>query len=276
MDNWSAVEKILVSCSGFTLLLTFYSALFSSISARATVATVQNAQQRKRFTVYIHLAAFSFVLLTTGYVVAIHVSNSPSASANSSQSTTVTCPCPDETKQTNENSPSEAQPSPSSSVSSSEAPVIPSKRGTDFEINSIRFDYSPNALMGRFPGTLVVEDGRVKFAITDPIFRLAGRADIWGQRTITGLKIGIGDYEEIVKVSHGQKANVIWSERFDLSTTRDHGEEFSEELKIELSIDVGMAGLANKAVIIQIDNELTSCGNSLTPAYALSSKDIFY
>jgi hypothetical protein len=274
MENWSTVAKILVGCSGLSLLFSFYSLLFSSISARATVATVQHAQQRKRFNIYVHSVAVSLVLVTTGYLGFLYFSNSPSASANSSQLITATCPCPE--VQGKENPLSQPQTSPTPSLNSVEVQAVPPKKSTNFLIDAIRYDYSHNALMGRFSGTLSVQNGNVKFVIANPVFRLAGRHQIWGQRTITGIKIGIADYDELIKVSRGREGAVIWSDPFQLTATRDHGEEYAENKTIEISIAVGKTDLKGKAVIVQIDNELTSCGNTLESSYAMSGTDIFY
>lgn len=113
--------------------------------------------------------------------------------------------------------------------------------------------------------------------IPNPVFRLAGKAEIWGQRTITGIKIGIAEYEELIKVSRGQEGDVIWSNRLELIATRDHGKEYAENKTIELSVPVDVTtDLKGKAVIVQIDNELSSCGNPLEPSYAISAIDIFY
>ena len=275
MENWSVVAKILISCTGLSLVFSFFSLLFSAISARATVATVQNVQQQRRFTAYVHFAAVTLVLVTAAYGGVIYFSNSPTASARSSEPAAGTCPCSEETKPTNED-PAKLPQRTNTSSNSGKSQAAPSKRSANFLIDAIRYDYSHNALMGRFAGTILIENGKVKFVIPNPIFRVAGRHEIPGRRTIKGITIGIADYDELIKVSRGQGGNIAWSDRLEFIASRDPGEEYAENKTIELSVPVGSIDLKGKAVIVKIDNELTSCGNPLEPSYALSSKDIFY
>lgn len=69
---------------------------------------------------------------------------------------------------------------------------------------------------------------------------------------------------------------MIWSDPFQLTATRDHGEEYPENTTIEISVAVGVTDLKGKAVIVQIDNELSSRGKTLEPSYAISGRDILY
>jgi hypothetical protein len=186
------------------------------------------------------------------------------------------CPCPEATAQKSAVPVEQIQTSSVTAPSSNEAQATPPLKGKNFLIDAIRYDFSHNGLMGRFPGKVFVQNGNAKFVIVNPVFRLAGRHQIWGQRTIKGIKIGVADYEELIKVSQGQAGNVIWSERFEFIATRDHGQECAENKTIEISVPVGMTDLKGKAIIIEIDNELSSSGKKLEPSYAISGRDIFY
>jgi hypothetical protein len=268
MDFWIA---ILLCGSGLSIILAFHTFVVNGISARATIAAVPDSRQRKRFNFYMHLALASFLLTTTGFLVLfVSRSNSASAGGSSSQPVGATCPCPEATPQTATIPVKENQSSSATTPSSNPTEANVSPKGKDFLIDGIRYDYSHNALMGKFSGKLFIETGSVKFVTPHPIFRLAGRHEIWGQRTIKGIKIGIGPYEELIKVSQGQEGDVIWSDRLELIATRDHGEEYAEDKTIELSVPVRMTDLKGKAVIVQIYNELSSPGKTLEPSYAIS------
>lgn len=273
MDFWIA---ILLCGSGLSIILAFHTFVVNGISARATIAAVPDPRQRKKFNVYMHLTIASFLLTTTGFLVLfVTRSNSASAVGSSSQQAAATCPCPEATPQPTTIPVKENQTSSATTPSTNQTQATLSPKGKNFLIDGIRYDHSHNALMGRFSGTLFIENGSVKFVNPHPVFRLAGRHEIWGQRTVKGIKIGIGDYDEVIKVSQGQEGDVTWSEPFELTATRDHGEEYAENKTIELSVPVGMTDLKDKAVIVQIDNKLTSSGKTLEPSYAISGREIF-
>src|SRR6185369_6207639 len=197
---------ILLCCSGLSLILAFYTFVINSISARATIAAVPDAHQRKRFNLYIHLAIFFFLVTIAGYLaLVVSRSNSASAGASSLQPAAATCPCPEAKPQTTENATKQIQTNSATSPSPNETRAVHSATGKYFLIDAIRYDYSHNALRVGYRATFFIENGRVKFVITNPVFRLAGRHEIWGQRTITGIKIGIADYDELIKVSRGQE-----------------------------------------------------------------------
>jgi hypothetical protein len=274
MDYWIA---ILLSCSGLSLLWIFHTYVVNAISARAQIAAVPDPRQRKRFTLYIHLAVVSFVVTTPVFVVLVSRTNSAAlAGGGFSQPVAETCPCPEAKPQTTEKPTKEIETNSATSSSFSQRQATHSVKETNFLIDAIRYDYSHNALMGRFHGRFLVENGRVKFIIPNPVFRLAGRHQIRGQRTITGVKVGIADYEELIRASRGQEGNVIWSDPFEFTATRDHREEYAESITIELSVPVRTTDLKGKAVLVQIDNQLTSSGKTLEPSYAISGREIFY
>lgn len=273
MENTSA-GKIIFFVTVSNWICVFFGILFAFLQTKTAAASVPHPPQRKRLTVATWMVLICFIGAVSGHVLLAGPWIVAEALGASMREATPPCPSSPTGQPEAGSSPERKEPSrpaPVERVGKSESPG-----GVNFSIDGIRYDYSRNALMGRFAGRYQVEPEKIKFSLVNPVFRLAGKADIIGAREVTGITVYVGDYAELAKIAGGKSGAADRSVRYDLSVVRNHGEELPANLTIDVSVPrEHTPDLSNKAMLIRMDNKLKNSGDSLSPAYVLSNRNIF-